>query len=133
MNGKTKYDVDFDLLWTKGHTGSDTVVIDLTPLRLSGDTLLNIIDQVNEVIQTTLRKRTEGDEEDVGVDEKEIEGEDVTDVQEEENLQEEEDLEGEKAGILRIVAGRADAKAISQAAWDFWQCTMKSGKVSVSE
>lgn len=108
------------------------MVIDLTPLRLSGDILLNLVDQVNEVVQTTLRKRTEGDEEDVGVDE-EIEGEDVTDMQEEENSQEEEDLEGEKTGIIRIVAGRADAKAISQAAWDFWQCTKKSGKVSVSE
>ena len=109
------------------------MVIDLTPLRLSGDALLNLIDQVNEVVQTTLRERTEGDKEDVGVDEKEIEDEDVTDMQEEETSQEEEDLEGEKTGILRIVAGRADAKAISQAAWDFWQCTMKSGKVSVSE
>ena len=108
------------------------MVIDLTPLRLSGDTLLNLIDQVNEVVQTTLRKRTEGDK-DVGVDEKEVEDEDITDVQEEETLQEEEDLEGDKTGILRIMAGRADAKAISQAAWDFWQCTMKSGKVSVSE
>lgn len=118
-------------MWAKGHTGFDTVVIDLTPLRLSGDTLLNLTDQVNEVVQTTFRERIEGGEEDV--DEKEFEGEDITDVQEEENVQEEEGIEGEKIGILRFTAGRADAKTISQAAWDFWQCTVKSGKMRVSE
>lgn len=122
----------------QGPTGADTVVIDLTPLRLSGDALGKIREQVEEVVQSTLQSfsldgqradgYSSGEEDSAGEGNEEPSSESSKEEEEEANADDEESL-----SILRIETGRSEAKAICQAAWDFWQTHTKTCKTPLAE
>lgn len=122
--------MDSTLLNEQGPTGDDTVVIDLSPLRLSGDALVRMREQVAEVVQSTLQsfQQTDGHSSDT-------EDEDQSSSKEEEDEEddEDEDADEESLSILRIETGRSEAKAVCQAAWDFWQTHSKTGKIPLPE
>jgi hypothetical protein len=121
-------------MWWQGPTGADIVVIDLTPLRLSGDALGKIREQVEEVVQSALQsfsldgQRADG----YASSEEGSAGEGSDEPSSESSKEEEEDANAddeESLSILRIETGRSEAKAICQAAWDFWQ----TGKTPLAE
>lgn len=115
-------------MWLQGPTGADTVVIDLTPLRLSGDALVKIREQVVEVVQSTLQSfSAEGQHADGYASAEDDNEDELSSETSQEN--EEEDADEETLSILRIETGRSEAKAVCQAAWDFWQTHTKTGKI----
>lgn len=123
-------------MWLQGPTGADTVVIDLTPLRLSGDALVNVRAQVAEVIQSTLQGFSSDGQQADGYSSAEEESEDEGSDEPSSETAEEVEESGsdeESLSILRIETGRSEAKAICQAAWDFWQTHTKTGKIPLGE
>ncbi|KAG0571032.1 hypothetical protein KC19_6G206700 [Ceratodon purpureus] len=123
----------------QGPTGADTVVIDLTPLRLSGDALVKIREQVAEVVQSTLQSFSPDGQQADGYSsaeedsEAEKSGEPSSESSKEDEEEEDANADEESLSILRIETGRSEAKAICQAAWDFWQAHTKTGKVPLAE
>lgn len=126
-------------MWSQGPTGADTVVIDLTPLRLSGDALVKIREQVAEVVQSTLQcfspdgQQADGYSSAEEDSEGEKSGEPSSETSKEEEEEGEANADEESLSILRIETGRSEAKAICQAAWDFWQIHTKTGKIPLAE
>ena len=122
---------------SQGPTGADTVVIDFNPLRLRGHALVKIREQVTEVVQSTLQSFSSGGQQANGYSsgEEENEGEGSDEPRSETSKEEEEEAnpDDESLSILRIETGRSEAKAICQAAWDFWQAQTKIGDISLAE
>lgn len=124
----------------QGQTGEDTVVIDLTPLRLSDEAVVKIREQVAEVVQTTLQRLYLGGQQadDFQSSDEESEGEENDESASEANKEEEEeegegDSDVEGLSVLRIETGRQEAKAICQAVWNFWLEETKTGKIPLVE
>lgn len=125
--------------WPQGPTGADSVVIDLTPLRLSGDALVQIREQVSEVVQSMLQSfsaepRQKADGYSSAEEYEEDEGRDESSSRSE-NEEEDggaESADEESLSILRVETGRSEAKAVCQAVWDFWQAHTKTGKIPLA-
>jgi len=109
-------------------------VIDLTPLRLSGDALVKIREQVAEVVQSTLQSfSAEGQQQADGYSSAEDNNEDEGSDDPRSENEEDDAVDEESSSILRIETGRSEAKAVCQAAWDFWQTRTKTGNISLAE
>ena len=116
-------------MWPQGPTGADTVVIDFTPLRVNGEALVKIREQVTEVVQSTLQGFSAQGPQGYSSAEEENEDDEQNSKENEEVEEEEEEdaVDEESLSILRIETGRSEAKAVCQAAWDFWQTHTKTG------
>lgn len=115
----------------QGQAGTDTVVIDLTPLQLSEGAQLKLLEQLIELAESVMKSSPQ-DSEQVG-GEPSAEDDVDTDSDKEPirySPQEHESEEGGESGedvvgILRFTSGRSQAKSVCQAAWDFWQAGTK--------